>query len=177
MKIFSRATVKAARPGTKVLAVLTVALLAFIWIHSMMPPEASGEESSWVTLYIVQPFVSLITGGRVTVTEHFVRKLAHFTEYMVYSLIMTCFIGRLRADMRRSQGAPHGMLVRVPFIAWLTAFIDETIQIFSGRGPAIKDVWIDLGGACLGFAIGLIIVALSDRAFRRRAATSGRVGR
>ena len=26
------------------------------------------------------------------------------------------------------------------------AFLDETIQIFSGRGPEIRDVWIDTFG-------------------------------
>lgn len=168
MRLFSRATIRTTRGVTKLLGVLTVALLAFIWIHSMMPPEQSGEESWWVMVYIVQPVVSFITSGRATVTEHFVRKLAHFSEYAAYAFVMTLYIRCLRSDMRRGQGAPRRMLLRVPLWCWMTAFIDETIQIFSGRGPAIVDVWIDLSGACLGFLIVLLLAAISDKASERR---------
>ena len=35
------------------------------------------------------------------------------------------------------------------------ALLDETIQLFSeGRAGMVKDIWIDLGGFCLG--VGLI---------------------
>ena len=41
-------------------------------------------------------------------------------------------------------------------VAFAVAFLDETIQIFTGRGPMIQDVWIDLSGAALGSLAGLI---------------------
>jgi VanZ family protein len=31
-------------------------------------------------------------------------------------------------------------------VALIIAFFDETIQIFSARGPAVLDVWIDFAG-------------------------------
>lgn len=37
-----------------------------------------------------------------------------------------------------------------------TAVMDETIQIFSGRGPLVSDIWVDL----LGIAIGMGIIAV-----------------
>jgi VanZ family protein len=44
-----------------------------------------------------------------------------------------------------------------PLVGHGVAFIDETIQIFSGRGPAILDVWIDtLGFITLSFAVYLV---------------------
>ena len=52
-----------------------------------------------------------------------------------------------------------------PFLlALLVSFLDETIQIFSGRGPAVKDMWIDLSGAVLGLLLALLLRLL----FRKR---------
>ena len=42
-----------------------------------------------------------------------------------------------------------GVLLRCNFCA----FLDETIQIFSGRGPDIKDVWLDTFGAAAGILL------------------------
>ena len=42
-------------------------------------------------------------------------------------------------------------VISVQFIA----FLDETVQIFSGRGPEISDVWIDIFGFLTLFAITL----------------------
>ena len=46
----------------------------------------------------------------------------------------------------------------------LTGFIDETIQIFSGRGSAIRDVWLDFSGA----AAAILILAAIRVLFSRR---------
>ena len=35
----------------------------------------------------------------------------------------------------------------------IVAFLDETIQIFSGRGPMVSDIWIDLAGGVFGSLI------------------------
>ena len=43
------------------------------------------------------------------------------------------------------------------------AAIDETIQIFTGRGSQLQDVWLDFAG----FTTGLILV-LAVRAIARR---------
>ena len=43
------------------------------------------------------------------------------------------------------------------FAAVPVAAIDETIQIFTERGPAVKDVMIDICGYALGFMIVMLI--------------------
>ena len=53
--------------------------LGFIWGNSLLSREQSSDESAWV-LRLVTPVLELFVGkGRVT--EHLVRKLAHFTEF------------------------------------------------------------------------------------------------
>lgn len=47
----------------------------------------------------------------------------------------------------------HGRTLTSVRYAFYIAFIDETIQIFSGRGPQITDVWLDVFGACCGTVI------------------------
>ena len=59
--------------------VLLALLLAFIWLHSMMPAEDSAEESQRVGQFLT-PFLELFV-GEGNVTDHLVRKLAHFCEY------------------------------------------------------------------------------------------------
>ena len=56
-----------------------------------------------------------------------------------------------------------GMLLIVidatPFsfvLAQFIAFLDETVQIFVGRGPEITDVWIDVFGFSALFAITIV---------------------
>ena len=46
------------------------------------------------------------------------------------------------------------------FLALTAALIDETIQIFSDRGSAVVDVWIDFSGAITGSAFGFLILIL-----------------
>ena len=137
--------------GRKILIVLLILLLAFIWGHSCMPVETSREESSRV-LDLLRPLLEPIVGPE-RVTLHLVRKLAHFAEYFCLGCVLSPLLplpwkGRLLAGN----------------LALLTALVDETIQIFSGRGPAISDVWLDFSGA----AAGILLTSLIWLLWRRR---------
>lgn len=115
------------KPNVK--KILIVVWIVLIWGQSFLSQEASAEESGQLFELLKQilPFL----------THHLVRKLAHFTEYAVLGLLV-----RNEKDVLSSC---------VGF-CWIIAFLDETIQIFTGRGPMIQDVWIDLFGACAGIA-------------------------
>ena len=128
----------------KLLWILIIAMFAFIWIHSMMPPDVSSDESG-AALDFLKPFLEIFV-GKGNVTEHLVRKLGHFSEYFALGTLLTIALRDYPVTFLRIVG-----------IALLTSFIDETIQIFSGRGPAIVDMWIDIAGASLGCIIVLII--------------------
>lgn len=64
--------------GRGVITVLFVACVLFIWRNSMESAAASSARSGRVTELVNQVLSDL---GGENVTEHFIRKLAHFSEY------------------------------------------------------------------------------------------------
>ena len=160
----------------KVITIIIFLTLAFIWGHSMVPRPASADESGFF-LKILYPVLSVIL-GRDRVTNHLIRKMAHFTEYFILGTELrlyqnvrfsdtaaTCTAtsdagAACGTDPERSESLInrfsrllHGRMLTSVRYAFYIAFIDETIQIFSGRGPQIADVWLDVFGACCGTVI------------------------
>ena len=131
-----------------ILTILISVTLAVIWIHSMMPGDVSSEESGFV-YELLAPFLKVLLPDE-WVTEHLVRKMAHFSEYAVLGVEMMALAG-LRGRVRPQ------FLVNVLYSGLTVAFIDETIQIFSGRGAMIADMWIDLAGFAVGGALTFLI--------------------
>lgn len=139
----------------KVLLAFTGVTLLFIWIHSCMPPELSSDESGWV-MKLIEPFLELIV-GKGNVTEHLVRKLAHFTEFSALGFELglisrTDILNNIQNRAARITACCAGGL--------FTAFCDETIQIFSGRGDSIPDVWLDFSGVVFGMIIACTALLL-----------------
>ena len=135
----------------KVLTILLILLVLFIWGNSCLPKQVSSLESGWVTELFRPIFDTLF--GEGAVTEHFVRKLAHFTEYAALGFVSACLMLCLSiATVWRMAYSAMGSLI--------VALLDETIQIFSGRGPMIQDVWLDFSGAVCGGAIIFLICCL-----------------
>ena len=135
----------------KALLIIIIVTLAFIWGHSMMPPETSSLESKWV-MKLVTPFLELFV-GKGNVTEHLVRKLAHFCEFTL-----------LGAELMLYFGMPERrMLLRTLNLGLVAALLDETVQIFSGRGAAIPDVWLDFSGVLTGTLITLLGMLIGRR--------------
>ena len=137
-------------PGNKWKYVLAALTLAVIWGHSFMPVSSSEEESLQVGAWLT-PFLELFVGsGRVT--DHLVRKLAHFTEFAALGFCMSGFYWNLpwkKPALRLP--ASFGSCV-------LAACIDETIQVFNpGRGPGVKDVLLDSCGAAFGILLFLLL--------------------
>ena len=143
-----------------ILSVIIVATLVFIWGHSLMDQTESGEESGFI-LKLIGPFFEIFA-GKGNVTELFIRKLAHFTEFFGLGAELLLFMHKV---------LKHSNAIKV-INAWvfgtLCALIDETIQIFSGRGPAIADVWLDSAGCMTGVMIMLCIIFVFDRKKSRK---------
>ena len=76
--------------------------------------------------------------GQGVISEHILRKAAHFTEFGVLGVLGTVCFGM------------YGLKPLYPaFAGLLTALTDETLQLFSpGRSAHVTDVWIDFAG-CL----------------------------
>ena len=152
----------------KILKILIILTIVLIWGQSFLPPDMSSGESGFVLEKIVKPFLRFITGREAEISEHLVRKLAHFTEFMVLGLLVALFnIHNKNVACDGPQPLPityypltKNCALRIMHCAlfcMFIAFIDESIQMFTGRGPAIADVWIDTGGAVTGIGIEWII--------------------
>ena len=102
--------------------------LGFIWGNSLLSREQSSDESAWV-LRLVTPVLELFVGkGRVT--EHLVRKLAHFTEFALLGFELFFWFSPLRRKGRETLllAMAHGLFA---------ALADETLQLFSARGAQL----------------------------------------
>lgn len=47
--------------------------------------------------------------------------------------------------------------VRSFYFGFTLAFLDESLQVITGRGALVTDIWIDLIGVVLGMGIGQVI--------------------
>ncbi len=130
---------------------VTVFFIAFIWLHSVMPASESSEESGF--------FLSLIESvfGSGFITEHILRKMAHFTEYMLLGMAAYYDVMRLF-----TKGNPRTVIAM--YICLFTSVADESIQLFvEGRTGKLTDVWIDHSGSLTGIIIAFIILKLYRR--------------
>lgn len=136
---------------TKILLVLLILTLTFIWGHSMVPKSVSADESGRA-LKLLYPLLSLFFDPK-DITNHLVRKMAHFTEYAVLGMELRILVGMYRSNGKAALFNKEMVFIPAVAYAFFTSFIDETIQIFSGRGPQIADVWLDIFGAFCGAGI------------------------
>ena len=144
-------TMQTEKKRREILPIVIAVTLAVIWGHSLLGREASSEESSFV-MRLLAPFLELIV-GKGNVTEHLVRKLAHYGEFTVLGLELCLYFAGKASERKKRLllSISHGLFA---------AFMDETIQIFSGRGPEISDVWIDLAGVLTGSLAVLAVLFL-----------------
>ena len=75
-----------------IMLLLTAALIAFAFIHSSMPADVSGEESGNVMI-ILQDILNAL-GVNFVLTDHIVRKLAHFSIYAALGVCVSLAAGR-----------------------------------------------------------------------------------
>lgn len=147
-----------------ILVVLLALLLAFIWLHSMMPAEDSAEESQRVGQFLT-PFLELLV-GEGNVTDHLVRKLAHFCEYGALGILAGALL-----LVKKESGIFRWSYALLCALA--VAVIDESIQLLAdGRGAQVQDVLLDTAGSLTGLlAVWLIAVLVRWLRHRNRTAS------
>lgn len=118
------------------LLALIFATLIFIFVQSMLPREVSSAESEAVGGIIEEIFPSDTPTGAYV--QKNIRKIAHFTEFGVLGVEVALYVAFF---------AKRKIFIALSYpAALITAFFDESIQIFSKRGPLITDVWVDFLG-------------------------------
>jgi VanZ family protein len=138
----------------KVYGFLFIFMLCFIFGNSMLSKEMSGA---------ISKFVAGILGGEAGTTEeghHLVRKLAHVTEYAALGAT-----GHLLFDCTLQD--KYRKYVTVLLVGVATPLVDETIQIFSMRGPALADVWIDVAGYLVGAIVILAVLVIQRERLKK----------
>lgn len=134
--------------------IFTIALLAciaFIFRNSLQAGAASSARSQ-AAMQTINEILSKVHLGPLS--EHTVRKLAHFCEFALEGfLLMLC----LRVYTHRF--VRH---VSWPLLGGMTtALMDETIQLWSpGRTSQVRDVWIDMAGVVFGIFVALVLLLI-----------------
>lgn len=136
---------------------LTVLFTLFIFINSMLPASQSAVGSGNVLAFL-QRFIGENSG----VTEHLVRKTAHFVEYLVLGMLLILTV--------RSYVDRIFEHIFIPLFAGLAIpVVDEFIQLFvEGRSGQVDDVMLDFVGVLTGMAVVLLVVYIKNRFFKRR---------
>ena len=141
------------RNNFKLHIIITLAVMAFIFIQSALPGHVSGAESGF--------FVSMLhelTHVDFDVLSLIVRKTAHFTEYMILGISLAVNV----SDWRKSKGVDQSV-----FASWRTAWLigtiyavtDEIHQYFvPDRACAVTDMLIDSAGVAVGVIITRIVL-------------------
>lgn len=133
--------------------------LAFIFGNSIASREASGAASDTVNDWI-GTVIAFLTGREDTALEAFLvtysRKIAHFLEF---ALLGTEVLLLLYFSKRTDRA--HGLLGAL--FAFFVASTDEGIQILSGRGAMVSDVWLDALGYISAYALGMLVLYLVRR--------------
>lgn len=133
------------RNNRLVLTVITICCILFIFHNSMFPGPQSSNQSQYVMTLLNHILGTF--GLPVTLSEHFVRKLAHFIEYFVLGILMTATI--------KSYGRPViESVFTVLFFLLLIPVADELIQFFTPqRGSSVLDVLLDFSGGITGMLL------------------------
>ncbi|MBM6683406.1 VanZ family protein [Collinsella intestinalis] len=137
-------------------AVVTVAVIAFIWGNSLVPGSGSGSLSLAV-MDAVRSFLAGLGLPYEWVTNFLVRKTAHFSEYCLLGIVATRALDRRYTGERWRLAALAILLVLVPSI-------DETIQLsVAGRSGQVTDVLLDCCGAATGVVLSYVVARLWRR--------------
>lgn len=131
------------------------ATILFIFSNSRQVAEISAQHSQEV-LAQTQGVLDRVglSGIAAGLTEHTIRKLAHFAEYMLEGFwLMLCTRVYTRRFVRHISWPILGGL--------FTALCDETIQMFSaGRSSQLTDVWLDFAGVMAGLIAGFLVLCI-----------------
>lgn len=137
------------RPWIKpALRIITLLWIGFIFWNSLHVAAESSEMSGSVLDFLTRiPILHALT-------DHIVRKCAHFIEFFLLG-------GLLTASLRPERVAVRGAAALPLFFGLFVPLVDETIQLFvPGRSGQVSDVMLDFSGALCGV---LLVSALLHR--------------
>ena len=149
------------------LIALMIATLSFTFFQSSKSKQESKETSEKVE-QIIEPILPSDTPVGEYVQNN-IRKIAHFVEFFALGAEIAIYVFLFLPKIK------FAFLSLI--IAPIVALFDETIQIFSDRGPEISDVWIDVLGyfsaSIFVYLFAFAILYLKRRIYAKRASLEG----
>lgn len=129
--------------------IILIAWMIFIFYMSNQPADVSNGQSDFV-LNLVETLGISISNNYVDIAITIIRKGAHFTEYLILSLL---YFNVLRMYINKNKALIYSI-----GLSFIYAGTDEFHQLFvEGRAGRFTDVLIDTSGAATGLIIVLII--------------------
>ncbi len=129
-------------------------MLLFIWSNSLAGSKQTNALSGWVERWL-KPLVDPQGQISAKTFNYEVRKAAHCIEFAIFGALLVW-------TTKKKKNRNVWLLL---FTVLITAVIDETIQIFTGRTSQVQDIWIDFFGAGIGM---LIVYAIMKAAQKRK---------
>lgn len=159
---------------TIIFCAITLGIMVFIFVQSAMPDYVSDEESSYI-VDIVKGIINTVSNSTIDLDllTTIVRKMAHFTEYLVFGASLVLTIKSLAEIISVRKNKEKGLssidetksivLIMWPLLAWafgtIYAISDELHQYFvPGRSCEVRDMCIDSAGVAVGCIICMIIL-------------------
>jgi VanZ family protein len=133
------------------LLAIIVAVLLLIWGNSLESAPGSQARSLGI-VELIEPLLEPIVGTG-NVTDHFVRKLDHFTEFGVLGALLVLYTV-VRSRLRLQS------VVNCLSFSLATAVTDESLQLISSRGSQVQDVLLDFTGAAAGIGFMLLFYSV-----------------
>ena len=129
-------------------------VMAHVYAYGKAAPSAAGIIHLGATSCYVGDNTDVIILREAS--QLVLRKAAHFSEYGLLGVEFSLLLG-LQHDKNGKNLQCGRNLLDFPLIGMLCAVTDETIQIFSGRGSLVSDVWIDAAGFSTGFFLTVLL--------------------
>ena len=133
--------------------------MILIFTLSAQPAAQSNGISKKVTETIIKIVNKIIPGAdfKGLNPNHFIRKNAHFFIYLIFGILTSI-------ALRKCGVVGACSMVLVLLICVLYSLSDEFHQAFvPGRGPQIKDVFIDGAGAIVGSSLYVVFIKINKK--------------
>lgn len=159
---------------TVIISILTIAINAYIIMHSCLDASNSTNASKGI-VDVTENIINTIAPGSINSSNHdsfvtFVRKaFGHFGLFFVSGILTSLDVYLLFNPCKWSK---YWILISISLgFGLLMGILTETIQLsVPGRSGEFTDVLIDFGGYVTGFSIVLLILFLIIRKRNKKAA-------
>lgn len=140
------------------LIALVILFTGFIFSQSLVEGDASTEVSQGAELAVNGVLAKL--GLALRLSEHLLRKMAHFAEYAALGILLMLTLRLFVQRVRERLAWPL-------LLGLMVAVVDETIQAYvPGRSSQVTDVILDFSGVAAGLALGWVVFLVVRRIWR-----------